>query len=323
MNASAQAHAAPVHAGSPGGPAASGSSLAENSPKATRERTPYPIEFVQSVRREGLLHGNPRRMGQSRQTTLWTIRDGNEAGPSLIGPVGEGNGVHDQGLGQPELRATGARPETGTTAGDLEGILPTGGTRPDHRYEAPRSGDMGILGGTARCDALSIRPQECKMLSDGHLRPCELARLLNSTPLGEVLSTRQLHRQRERAEHRFAADRRINLIAYVAWLVCERHASPARLDRAGRQRAVCTRDLLNLLNAQSYRCALSGRVLEPANAAMDHVQPVSRGGRHSIENIQLLEKAVNRAKGTMTNDEFLAMCRDVVAWADNRSAGAE
>ena len=323
MNASAQVHAAPVDAGGQGGPAASGSSLAGNRRKATRERTPYPIEFVQSVRREGPLHVSPRRMDQSREPTLWSIRDGNEAGPSLAGPMGEGDGLHDQGLGQPELRAAGARPETGTTASDLEGILPAGSTRSDHRCEAPRPGDMGILGGAARCDALSIRPQEREGLAAGQLRPCELARLLNSTPLGEVLSTRQLHRQRERAEHRFAVDRRINLLAYIAWLVCERHMPLNRSERLGRQRAVSTADLLNLLEAQRYRCALSGRLLEPANAAMDHVLPVSRRGRHSIENIQLLEKAVNRAKGTMTNDEFLAMCRDVVAWADNRSAGAE
>lgn len=323
MNTSARTHAAPVHAGGQGGPAASGSSLAENSPKATRERTPNPIEFVQSVRREGPLHVSPRRMDQSREPTLWSIRVGDEASPALAGPVGEGGGVHDHGLGQPELPAADARPETSNAPNKLERVLSEGGTRPEHGCEAPRPGDMEILGGAARCDALSIRPQECEGLAVGQLRPYELTRLLNSTPLGAVISTRQLHRHRERAEHRFAVDRRINLVAYIAWLVCERHMPLNRSERLGRQRAVSTADLLNLLEVQRYQCALSGRLLEPANAAMDHVLPVSRGGRHSIENIQLLEKAVNRAKGTMTNDEFLAMCRDVVAWADNRSAGAE
>ena len=33
------------------------------------------------------------------------------------------------------------------------------------------------------------------------LRPSELCRLLNSTPLGEVISERQLHRHRSRAGH--------------------------------------------------------------------------------------------------------------------------
>ena len=38
------------------------------------------------------------------------------------------------------------------------------------------------------------------------LKPGELARLLNSTPLGEVISERQLHRHRTRAGFRVAAD---------------------------------------------------------------------------------------------------------------------
>jgi len=59
------------------------------------------------------------------------------------------------------------------------------------------------------------------------LRPAELCRLLNSTPLGEVIGERQLLRHRTRAGYRIAADAdpaRVDLFRYVAWLTAERHA---------------------------------------------------------------------------------------------------
>ncbi|TWT44999.1 Phage terminase large subunit (GpA) [Phycisphaerae bacterium RAS1] len=55
------------------------------------------------------------------------------------------------------------------------------------------------------------------------LKPGELVRLLNSTPLGEVLSERQLHRHRSRAGFRIGDGRTVDLLRYVAWLVLERH----------------------------------------------------------------------------------------------------
>jgi hypothetical protein len=57
------------------------------------------------------------------------------------------------------------------------------------------------------------------------LRPSELVRLLHSTPLGEVVSERQLHRHRSRAGFRIGDGRTVDLARYVAWLVTERHRS--------------------------------------------------------------------------------------------------
>ena len=56
-----------------------------------------------------------------------------------------------------------------------------------------------------------------------HLRPSELVRLLNSTPLGEVISERQLLRHRSRAGFRIGDERHVDLFRYVAWLVNLRH----------------------------------------------------------------------------------------------------
>ncbi|MCO6437297.1 MAG: phage terminase large subunit family protein [Phycisphaerae bacterium] len=58
------------------------------------------------------------------------------------------------------------------------------------------------------------------------LRPTQLVQLLNSTPIGEVISERQLYRHRTRAGLRITSSadpRTIDLLRYVAWLVIERH----------------------------------------------------------------------------------------------------
>jgi len=57
-----------------------------------------------------------------------------------------------------------------------------------------------------------------------NLKPADLARLLNSTPLGTVLDERQLYRHRMRAGFRIGDGRRVDLFRYVAWLVDQRHA---------------------------------------------------------------------------------------------------
>ncbi len=57
------------------------------------------------------------------------------------------------------------------------------------------------------------------------LRPSELCRLLNSTPLGEVIGERQLHRHRTRAGLRVGNARHVDLVRYLAWLVQVRHTA--------------------------------------------------------------------------------------------------
>lgn len=64
------------------------------------------------------------------------------------------------------------------------------------------------------------------------LRPSELCRLLNSTPLGEVISEQLLRRHRTRAGLRIGDDRHVDLLRYVAWLVQVRHAPKPQPDSA-------------------------------------------------------------------------------------------
>ena len=75
---------------------------------------------------------------------------------------------------------------------------------------------------------------------------------------------------------------------------------------------VSKRALLGLLEEQRYRCALTGRELTPQDAQVDHIAPISRGGSQTMENVWILHHQVNAAKGTMTAEEFIALCEEVV-----------
>ena len=82
---------------------------------------------------------------------------------------------------------------------------------------------------------------------------------------------------------------------------------------------VTTNNVLRLLEFQKHRCALTGRKLEPETASLDHVVPVRNGGAHAIENTQVLHRDVNRAKSTMTNEEFIQLCCEVAKQASLQS----
>lgn len=80
---------------------------------------------------------------------------------------------------------------------------------------------------------------------------------------------------------------------------------------------VSTDNVLRVLENQRYRCALTGCSLTPETAALDHIQPIRCGGEHVIENTQVLHKNLNRAKGSLTNEEFIQMCHEVAAHRAN------
>lgn len=69
--------------------------------------------------------------------------------------------------------------------------------------------------------------------------------------------------------------------------------------------------LVEMIERQQYRCALSGRKLTPKTASLDHIVPFSKGGEHTMENVQIVHVEVNNAKGTLTQEQFIAVCRDV------------
>lgn len=72
------------------------------------------------------------------------------------------------------------------------------------------------------------------------------------------------------------------------------------------------KDLMAMLKRQDFKCYLTGTKLTPSTASLDHKHPVSKGGEHTIDNVCIVHEDVNRAKNSMTEDEFIDMCRAVV-----------
>lgn len=74
------------------------------------------------------------------------------------------------------------------------------------------------------------------------------------------------------------------------------------------------KDLVRLIKSQEYRCALTGEKLTPKTSELDHKIPRSKDGSDAIENLQWLDRTINRMKGQMTNEQFIAACKRVAAW---------
>jgi len=93
---------------------------------------------------------------------------------------------------------------------------------------------------------------------------------------------------------------------------CLKGAARSWLDGAHR-----ADDLKQLLEDQNFKCPYTGRSLEIGrNAVIDHINPRSRGGGGDLKNLQWVDDEVNRAKTSMTHEEFIALCRLVVSRAD-------
>ena len=59
-------------------------------------------------------------------------------------------------------------------------------------------------------------------------------------------------------------------------------------------------------------CRYTGDVLDwkrPTECEIDHEHPRSKGGDNTIDNLQILSKPANQAKGDMTHDEFIAFIK--------------
>ena len=83
------------------------------------------------------------------------------------------------------------------------------------------------------------------------LSPTELVRLVNSTPLGTVLSAARLHRQMNQAGLRIGDGRTIHLVKYVAWLALEaERPRPAPMSYEEKKRREAERNRLKALAGQ-------------------------------------------------------------------------
>jgi len=165
----------------------------------------------------------------------------------------------------------------------------------------------------------------CQIRSDWRrLRPCEVVRLLNATPLGPIINDRQLYRHRQRAPWIQCDESRIDLFKYTAWLATHRHSRKPRKRRVRGREVLTLGELREILRRQDFRCALTGQQLTPTNFALDHIVPVVDGGDFTASNSQLVLKSANRAKNTMSEHDFVEMCRQVALYrgADSKTQAA-
>ncbi len=72
------------------------------------------------------------------------------------------------------------------------------------------------------------------------------------------------------------------------------------------------KDLYALLEAQSYRCALSGRELTPEITDAEHIVPLDAGGEHTPDNIYLIVKDAARLKRYLPERDLMQLCFDIL-----------
>lgn len=59
--------------------------------------------------------------------------------------------------------------------------------------------------------------------------------------------------------------------------------------------------------------------LTPALSSLDHIDPKSLGGEDDAANVQIVLPCINKAKGTMSMDQFVAMCHAVARHCEDTS----
>ena len=67
-----------------------------------------------------------------------------------------------------------------------------------------------------------------------------------------------------------------------------------------------------LWRKQRGRCALTGKRLD-RTAELDHIIPVSKGGKNEPSNLQWLAPEINQCKNDLTDQEFIAICKAVLS----------
>lgn len=99
---------------------------------------------------------------------------------------------------------------------------------------------------------------------------------------------------------------------------------------AGRKRERLTTEvLLEILEKQNYKCALSGIPLTcnlevgktfPTNVSVDRIEA---GKEYTKENVQLVCRALNHWRSDTPIEEFVAFCRAVASYHDQLEIGVK
>jgi len=122
--------------------------------------------------------------------------------------------------------------------------------------------------------------------------------------------------KKEKAREKFNEYRRKLMARYRS----EPHYNlTKRLKKIG---ATCTAQEFMDYMGNPPICYLTGRKIDyfnPSTFHIEHKMPVSRGGSSDLSNLAIAWPFGNLAKATLTTNEFIAFCREVVNYQDNKS----
>jgi len=86
-----------------------------------------------------------------------------------------------------------------------------------------------------------------------------------------------------------------------------------RNNNHGKKKAAFNVDFFEIWQDQKGKCAVTGIELIPGKtASLDHINPLSRGGTNSRENLQFVHISVNCMKQNMTPEEFLEQLKQLL-----------
>jgi 5-methylcytosine-specific restriction endonuclease McrA len=83
--------------------------------------------------------------------------------------------------------------------------------------------------------------------------------------------------------------------------------------RSGRSKYVTREWLEKRIREQDHRCALTGREIDILTLEVDHILPRCDGGSDELHNLQLVCRDANAAKGALSNDQLIELCRDILS----------
>jgi 5-methylcytosine-specific restriction endonuclease McrA len=63
-------------------------------------------------------------------------------------------------------------------------------------------------------------------------------------------------------------------------------------------------------------CFYSKKEINEENFGIDHKIPLKRGGTNSLENLVPVDQMINKAKGDMTDKEFISLLKVISKWED-------
>jgi hypothetical protein len=94
-------------------------------------------------------------------------------------------------------------------------------------------------------------------------------------------------------------------------LICESHYFKS-VSRRWLGSSFLWKEIKEMLDGQSYRCALTDDLLTPDNMELDHVVSLSSGGENLLANVRWVTRDANRAKQHLTDHELLVLCKKIV-----------